>query len=376
MPVGVQRARKVPGPAMWRTRMHRNESDIDSFIDVPANQTFIANHFDRMLVFAPYWDSRSSWFPRGLVYVDAYALYTDTDAATVAANPSWVLKDGVGNNLYIPFGCSGGVCPQYAGDFGNAGFRQFILDRIAGKLSGGTYSGIFIDDVNMDFRVSDGNANFVAPTDPRTGLAMTETNWRVYMAGLCQLIRATYSQREIAHNALYWAGGASADAEPSIKAQIESATYINIERWVSDSGITAGTGQFGWQTLMAYCERRHLSGVQIICSSFPDTTAVEAEYALASYWMIANGGDLIQSGYQSAPDGWWAGWDLQLGVPTSGRYQWNGLWRRDYTAGMVLVREPTLSSTTVTLPGTYTTVAGSQVTEVTLAGAQGAVLRL
>lgn len=340
---------------------------------IPQRQR-IVNYFERMLVHEPYFDSRTSWYPRGLVYVNAYALYLDDDAAVIRANPDWVLKDRSGNNLYIPWGCQDGTCPQYAGDFGNPDFRQFILARVEAAMDGGTYAGIFLDDVNMDFRVGDGSGAFVNPIDPRTGAAMTETDWRAYMAGLTQLIRTTYPKREIAHNAIYYAGGSSGDSEPSVSKQLAAADWVNLERWVTDSGITAGTGRFGWQTIMSYIDRRHATGAQIICEGDAETNAAQAEYALASYWMINNGGDLIASAYRTDPGSWWSGWDVRLGAPTSSRYQWDGLWRRDFAAGMVLVREPTLSPVTVTLPDIFTTIAGPQVRRATLSGGHGLVL--
>lgn len=375
--VSAQHSREPDGSATWRTGMFKAaDPAFDRYVAHPTREQrqTIAKHFQRMLVHAPYFDSRTSWYPRGLVYVNAYALYVGDDAAVVEANPSWVLKDAAGNNLYIPWGCDGGTCPQYAGDFGNPDFRRFILDRIDAALVGGTYAGIFLDDVNMDFRIGNATGMFVNPIDPRTGTIMTETNWRAYMAGLTRMIRTMYPMREIAHNSIYWAGGASADLEPSVSAQLAAADWVNLERWVTDSGITAGAGRYGWQTIMSYIDRRHAAGTQIICEGEGEADATQAEYALASYWMINNGGDILASTYRTNPDSWWAGWNVRLGVPTSRRYQWKGLWRRDFTAGIVLVREPTLSPVTVTLPGTYTTIAGSQIRRATLNGRQGLVL--
>ena len=194
-PVPAQRAPGLDDSATWQTGMFKvADSAFDAYISNPTTEQrqTIASCFRRMLVHSPYFDSRTSWYPRGLVYVDAYALSVDDDAAVVEANPSWVLKDGSGNKLYIPWGCNGKTCPQYAGDFGNPDFRRFILDRIHAAMDGGTYAGIFLDDVNMDFRVGDAAGTFVNPIDPRTGTIMTESNWRAYMAGLTNLVRTAY----------------------------------------------------------------------------------------------------------------------------------------------------------------------------------------
>ena len=71
--------------------------------------------------------SRLSWYGDAWAYQDLYAIYTDSDVVT--RHPDWILKDAGGHKLYIPFGCSGGECPQYAADFGNPEFRSWWIRR-------------------------------------------------------------------------------------------------------------------------------------------------------------------------------------------------------------------------------------------------------
>src|SRR5689334_9979399 len=106
------------------------------------------------------------------MYQDSYAIYVSGDPRATA-HPAWILHDDQGNPLYIPWGCSAGTCPQYAADFGNPDFRADWIAQAASALAGGTYRGLFIDDVNLDWRVGDSWGNFVPPIDPRTGVAMT-----------------------------------------------------------------------------------------------------------------------------------------------------------------------------------------------------------
>lgn len=61
------------------------------------------------------------------------------------------------------------------------------------------------------------------------------------------------------------------------------------------------------------------------------------------------------------------------------RYQWNGLWRRDFTLGTVLVNEPgasTKSNLAVPSGGTYKDIKGVGISTVTLAARNGKVLVL
>ena len=108
--------------------------------------------------------------------------------------------------MYIPYGCDNGSCPQYAGDPGNPDFRNWWISNAKRVLSHG-YKGLWIDDANLVFRVSDGNGNFRAPHDPRTGQDMTEDAWRGYVAGFLQQIRSSIPDTELVHNSIWFAGG-------------------------------------------------------------------------------------------------------------------------------------------------------------------------
>jgi putative glycosyl hydrolase-like family 15 (GHL15) protein len=150
------------------------DSAFDVFTKSPtaAQQTFMRDHYWRMRTYAPYFDSRLSWFPGAWVYKNAYAIYPSKDAALISAHPEWILKDAGGSRLYIQFGCANGTCPQYAADIGNPAFRAHWIATARTVMAAG-YKGLFIDDVNMYRRVSNGNGVATAPRDPRTGGELT-----------------------------------------------------------------------------------------------------------------------------------------------------------------------------------------------------------
>ena len=158
-----------------------------------------------MRTYAPYFDGRTSWYSNSWTYKDSYAVYKNDDGSP-ADNARYILKDGSGNKLFIPYGCGGGTCPLYAADIGDPGFRAAWIAELRQTMGGGNYKGIFVDDVNMEFRVSDGNGDHKAPVNPRTGRAMTETEWKNYMADFMEEIRAAFPGKEIVHNALWFAG--------------------------------------------------------------------------------------------------------------------------------------------------------------------------
>ena len=51
-----------------------------------------------------------------------------------------------------------GSCPQYAGDVSNAAFRRHWIAEAAAELHHG-YRGFWIDDVNLDLRISHGSGH-------------------------------------------------------------------------------------------------------------------------------------------------------------------------------------------------------------------------
>jgi len=75
------------------------------------------------------------------------------------------------------------------------------------------------------------------------------------------------------------------------------------------------------------------------------------------------------------PTNWWSANDVDLGdTRAAGRYRWNGLFRRDFARGMVLVNQPGSATVTVDLGRTYARLDGTRVTRVTIGASDGAVL--
>jgi hypothetical protein len=321
-----------------------------------------------MRCYSPYFDSRLSWFPNAWVYKDLYAVYVRSEAAD--RHPEWILKDASGKRLYIPYDCAKGTCPQYAADVGDPRFRTAWLDE-ARRLVERGYRGLFVDDVNMLIsRVSDGDGHPVAPVDPRTGQQMIEADWRRYVAEFTESIRAAFPRTEIIHNPLWFAG----HDDPSVRRQLLSADMINIERGVNDTGLRGGDGRYGLQTLLAHIDWLHDHGVGVLFDNAARNDD-EREYGLAAYLLVSSGRDALGNDAGGTPDDWWRGYDVALGEPLGPRRTWNGVIRRDFRDGIVLVNEPDSPARTVGLDERYRDVAGAPRATVTLAAARGAVLR-
>jgi hypothetical protein len=341
------------------------------YTDNPSLQTqaWLRAHFWRMTVFSPYFDEKTGSFPHGWVYDDAFAIYPGS--ALASQHPEWILRDPAGDKLYIPYACSGGSCPAYAGDISNPAFRRYWIEVARARLAHG-YSGLFVDDVDMEERVGNGEGQQVEPIDPHTGQPMPAASWRAYMAEFMAEIRAAFPSTEIVHNLIWFANSHAGTADPSIRREIESANYVYLERGVNDSGLTGGNGPWSLNALFSFVDEIHALGRGIVLDGASGEPQ-GMEYNLASYFLLSTGNDAVSASGQT-PDNWWAGLNVNLGEATDGRHPWSNLLRRDFTGGMVLVNPPGSPTQTVSLGSAMQEAGGAGVSTVTLPAASGVVL--
>lgn len=345
------------------------DSSFDQFTVSPtlAMMAWLQQHYARMIVWAPAFDSRLSWYPNGWVYKDTYAILTGSSLAST--HPEWILRDASGHALYIPYACSGGSCPQYAGDVGNPSFRADWIAEARSTLAAG-YKGIYQDDFNMRLQIGNGSGQLVAPMNPRTGRLMTDDEWRASMADFATEIRNAFPTAEIVQNQVYFFAPAS---DPNVIRATSHADYVWIERAFNDGGLVGGSGPYGFETLLAFIDAIHADGAGTVEEI---QTSSGREYALASYFLTSWGSDGLMNKSTGWPTTWWSGNDVNLGNPRPGtHYRWSGLFRRDFTRGFVLVNEPGSPTTTVSLGGTYQRLDGTLVSSVTVNAADGVVLR-
>jgi Hypothetical glycosyl hydrolase family 15 len=344
------------------------ESSFDRFTAAPSTgqQSWMRAHYSRMRTYAPYFDSRLNWFSNAWTYKDAYAIYTGEALAT--QHPEWILRDANGNKLYVQFACNGSSCTQYAADIGSPAWRADWIAKAKAQVAAG-YRGLFVDDVNMEPRVSDGTGATTPAIDPRTGQPITLAVWQRYMAEFMEQIRVALPGVEIVHNALWYLG----DGNSYLQRELKAADVIEIERGVNDTGITGGTWTYALRTFLSWVDRRHAEGHGVVLDGRADTAAGQL-YGLAAYFLLSNGNDLIGNEKGGTPEDWWSGYDTKLGSPLGNRYDAGGVLRRDFTGGTVLVNEPGGATRSVSVGSGYKDLAGAKATSVTLAPASGAVL--
>ncbi|MGZ5310194.1 MAG: putative glycoside hydrolase [Solirubrobacterales bacterium] len=336
-----------------------------------AQRQWIADTYWRIRGYDPFFANvgATSWTGPAHYYEDLYAIYRDVpaDQQLLAAHPDWVLRDAAGRALFIPYDCNGQTCTQYAADFGNPGYRSWWISRAQSTLAKG-YEGIFIDDVNMEMRAGNESGQDVTPIDPRTGAAMTAASWRRYMAEFTEQIDAALDGYEIVHNTHWWVD----HSDPYVQRQIDSADMIELERGYNDGGLVAGAGAWGFERLMAHVDWLHSRGKSAIFEPY-NLNAAKQEYELAAHYLTKAASDAIASDFRADPGNFSDDWLTDLGAPLGARYRWNGLWRRDYANGIALVNQPGQPTRTAELEP-YRTLAGQQVSSVTLGASRGAVL--
>ena len=102
-------------------------------------------------------------------------------------------------------------------------------------------------------------------------------------------------------------------------------------------------------------------------------TRDEAEYNMAAYFLTNNERDTYRSDFRSTPEDWWNGYDVKLGAAKGARYSQDGLLRRDFANGYVLLNQPGNPTRTVATAGGRGPD-GAPRNTVTLRGGQGAVV--
>jgi hypothetical protein len=370
--------RSSPGKVRFLLRI---DPSIDPFVASgnPADEQWIREHWWRMMVYSTWFDNKTHWYTGGLLYKDCCGIYLK-QRDVLNDHPDWVMRDEAGNGLFIQYNCSPeqNVCSHYAADVGNPGFRRWWINEARTVISRG-YKGLWIDDVNMSWRISNGQGKFVNPVDPRTGRLMPEEDWRRDLADFMEQVRVELPAIDIVHNAIWFAGPKGIrDLDPLIQREYRSADYINNEHGVyGDQGMRGGAGEWSYQTRLDYYDRVHALGKGVIIDEVaPESNTPEGrQFTLATYFLVSTGRDAVGNQKIHRSSEWWSGYDIDLGDPLGPREMWSGLYRRDYSAGIVLVNPPESPHRTVSFPSPLLTLEGAPVTSLTLGAKQGAILR-
>jgi hypothetical protein len=228
------------------------------------------------------------------------------------------------------------------------------------------YAGTFMDDVNF------AGGNKPSPE------VQSEASYREELASLIGDVRGALGPSALLDiNTQYhdtWP--LLREHEPEVERALGYVNLVTIEFGVGPiSGIKTAAD---YKEFTEYVDSLHQRGIHVVMGDNAGTSVSAAEYNLATYFLDNDGGDYI-SASEGSPENWWPGNDLDLGSSLSARERSStGLWRREFTGGVVYTLEPGApgSETITARPGTrWLNTANETVTEVTLTPGTGAVLR-
>jgi hypothetical protein len=288
--------------------------------------------------------------PSGVGYVDA-----------LANHPEWFLTDARGDRIeYSDY------ADMWLMDVGSRSYQEAWLANVLADVKANGWDGVLIDDVNSTQRFHLGGrtiASYPTPADEQAAM---------------ERFLATVGPGLTSNGVL---------ALPNIMVEWPDGPTI-WSRWI---GYTSGAAQEYW-TKWGTGEDLHFTGpdwtyrqgfldltqragkiyLGITYAPMSDTRSMT--YARASFLLDWNGGRSALLFQPGAVDPWHEAWTLDVGNPVSAKLAIGAAWRRTFTGGTVVVN-PSASTLTVPLGGTYVGADGTRVTSVTVAPATAAILR-
>jgi hypothetical protein len=173
-------------------------------------------------------------------------------------------------------------------------------------------------------------------------------DWKRDVAEFCEQIRRAFPTMEIVHNVSWFSGGKARDLDKFAYRELASADYINLERGFVNKELHGVNGEASLNALLSFIDQIHRIG----CGVVLDNLGGHTEYALASFLLISSGVDAIGD-HGLKPDRWWPGLDVDLGNPVGPRESWQGLLRRKFARGVVLVNPPSSSPIHIKTAGKF-----------------------
>lgn len=350
-------------------RLFKRQGGQDTTWDLYHAMPFFRRRFWRAMEY-PTWFDRTptaknsflSQYPRALGYQDSMAFNAARDPS-VDAKQWWfpyVLKDEAGHLLWNNWGGSKDAqgrwrFPQYQMDISDPDYQDAWIAHAKRTVVSQGYKGLWTDDVNLNTGVVV-TADNQKPLfrDHQTGRRMDDALWNTRMAEFMAKIRGRLPGIEILHNSKWDSCGyarysAPNALDPTVISQLRQADYINMESLPNDNGINGGNPtvhNYTFTKLLTYMDQVHALGKGVCVDDNGARTAAQAEYGLATYFLISDGDDSYNSGFRIESRDWWPGYETHLGAPL-GRYAraahsdaGDNYFTRAFARGVVVLADP------------------------------------
>jgi hypothetical protein len=296
---------------------------------------------------------------------------------------SWILRDASGNrivNAKYPY--------YYVADIGSASYRSRWVSHVSEQAKTLGFDGVSIDGILGNF---EGETGGVVPVKYPTQAA-----WEDAVAGFVHAVAPALRAQGLYVGAevySYRAGAGLANNDgsvdaawwqrvaPDLNALFCEYFEQNPNNWAqmySNSHYDWTDNWDGWLRLVDVAQN---AGADFWGLNYASKTSYDVRnmtYGKASFLLKWDGGPggayFWQYRDETAHDIWDPNWTLDIGRPLTAMYAvGSGAYRRDYSAGTVIVN-PTQTSQSFNLGGTYSTPTGTQLSTVTLAPTSAAIL--
>jgi len=279
--------------------------------------------------FSPWADPIPGWHPAAGAYLDLYSIQKDPSKNWMTMPPDWQLYDASGNPLYIPWGCANGTCPQYAADIRHPGYIAAWLGRVA-QLRDLKYKILYVDDVNLDGQISDGNGTLVMPP------GMTNDLWSAAVCDLLGKVRSQFPDLTIVHNPVWYSRSSYVQVEQQL------ADLIDVERGYGDPNLTPQTSV----NLLRFVQGSKKPVLQM------EYTKDNLAYKIACFLLGYRPGNRMAV-LDLFPDAWDLAMDVDFGQPLEPPRDCSGngriVWNRDFSLVSVFVDFTAKTGTVTTL---------------------------
>jgi hypothetical protein len=283
--------------------------------------------------------------------------------AQAQAHPEWFLLDRNGNRIE-----SKGWPGNFLMDITSKSYQQAWIANVTAELAKNDWDGVHFDDVNW-------KADFTGTAPARFP---TDDAWRAATKSF--LAAVTPATRANGKLAIFNIGNGH-DAPGLWDDWLQYGDGAEEEHFASWADTIGGQnigdyGPKGWMAQLNEIKTAVRTNKLAIVRIGGQEGDVEAmRYALASFHLVDDGRQSIAPPrFANPPTYAELSWDL--GTPT-GAYRTigNSVYRRDFTAGTVIVNANEKQPVTVDLGGTYLDHDGNPITSITLGTTRGAVLR-
>ena len=308
---------------------------------------------------------------RVLMYVDMMGADTrDPDgtsdwagyADAMANHPEWFLRGAQGNPLVFKHYPTGRVM-----DVGNTAYQDAGAARVSSEAQAAGFDGVFLDDANASLRwvIPGGEAACVAyPTTAKWQAAVYS-----FLAGVApQLHKA---------GLLVVANIGGSTIMPGLWQKWNGPLDGAMEESFTNGGAgRASIANGGWIPSLEHALWSQRHG-KIALDHAVTATRSGARYGLATMLLVAGGKNLYSASRGYAHEVWWPEYTSAnaLGSPLGGyRRLRNGVYRRDFTRGVVLVNPHAKGARVVRLGATYRGSGLGSTRSVTLRPTTGVVL--